>query len=185
MQGKTREYSRDETHRLFDLAHRLFWFNEATGELFYKEDVGSARRGCIAGYKRTFVSGSSGCARTYIYCSLDGRKTLAHHIVWLLKNGSFPPRGMVVDHINGNGCDNRLSNLRLLSYSENSANAKISKRNTSGFRGVSKRGSKWVATIGVNGKKKYLGSFSDILDAAREYNRAAMRIWGQEVYCVY
>ena len=184
-QGKPRTYSRSENRRLFDLAHELFWLNEATGDLIYRLDRGNKRAGDVAGYARQFVSGSSGTVNTYVYCVLDGRKELAHRIVWLLKNGSFPPPGLVIDHINNDSLDNRPNNLRLLSFSENTANAKLSRRNSSGFRGVSRAGKKWRAAIGINGRTKYLGVFENILDAANAYNRAAMRVWGQEVYSVY
>ena len=79
-QGKPRTYSRSENRRLFDLAHELFWLNEATGDLIYRLDRGNKRAGDVAGYARQFVSGSSGTVNTYVYCVLDGRKELAHRI---------------------------------------------------------------------------------------------------------
>ena len=183
-QGKARKRTPAETRRLFDEAHEKFWLNESTGELIYRIPCGARSVGDRAGFDRNFVSGTSGSTNRYRYVSLDGRQELAHRVIWLMKHGNFPPRGIYIDHINGDGLDNRPANLRLVTPTENRANAKLSKRNKSGFRGVSQRGSRWIAQIGINGRKKYLGTYTTPMDAAQAYNRAAMRIWGDDVYAV-
>lgn len=85
-----------------------------------------------------------------------------------------------VDHINGDGLDNRRANLRLATPSENRCNNRTPKNNTSGYRGVSwaKRTRKWHAQIKVNGRQQYLGYFASPIDAARVYNRAARELHG-------
>jgi len=87
------------------------------------------------------------------------------------------PKGLEVDHKNGNKLDNRKENLRICSRKENSRNAKISKRNTSGYKGVrwAKNEKKWVAGIIFNGKNVHLGYFTCKHEAAREYNKAAVK----------
>jgi len=91
------------------------------------------------------------------------------------------PKGQIVDHINGKCLDNRRSNLRIVTASQNSINKKISTKNTSGFKGVSfhKGDKKWRACIKVNGVSKFLGSFNDKLDAASAYAEAAKVLHGE------
>lgn len=89
--------------------------------------------------------------------------------------------GQKVDHINRNTLDNRKSNLRFVTQSQNMMNAVIRKTNTSGFKGVCfvSREGKWLATIWKDGKQKWLGYFKDKKDAAQAYNKAALELHGQ------
>ena len=90
------------------------------------------------------------------------------------------PQGMQVDHINGDGLDNRRSNLRLATNSQNLKNQGPHKDNCSGFKGVywDKRAHKWRAQIRTDGKKTGLGYFTLKEDAARAYNDAASKAHG-------
>lgn len=83
------------------------------------------------------------------------------------------------DHINRNKLDNRRCNLRPATDSQNSCNQGIQKNNTSGYKGVHWSYGKWRAVIGVNGKKIYLGSYNDPKEAARAYNKAALKYHGE------
>ena len=87
------------------------------------------------------------------------------------------PQHLGVDHVNGDTLDNRRSNLRLATQSQNLANRRV-RRNASGFRGVYRHGSRWQAQIKQNGKQKHLGMFAKKLDAAKAYNRAARTAFG-------
>jgi hypothetical protein len=80
-----------------------------------------------------------------------------------------------VDHINGNGLDNRRENLRLVTPSQNMFNSKKPKNNTSGYKGIdySKAEKKYRARIGVLNKRINLGSFKTALEAAKAYDEAA------------
>jgi hypothetical protein len=85
-----------------------------------------------------------------------------------------------IDHINGNGLDCRRSNMRPSTPSQNGANAKRSKANKSGFKGVawdSTRG-KWFASIRVDRRTIALGRFDDIIVAALAYDSAARQHFG-------
>lgn len=102
-----------------------------------------------------------------------GRGTYLHHLVI-----GKPPTGMVVDHINRNRLDNRKKNLRFATYHENTRNISRQRNNTSGYRGVHRNAGKWVADIKVNYKKIHVGSYDDILEAAKAYNDAAVKYFG-------
>ena len=85
-----------------------------------------------------------------------------------------------VDHINGDGLDNRKSNLRIATRSQNLANNR-GRGAVSGFKGVRahKDGRHWSAQIGVNGKNKYLGWFTSPTAAASAYDSAAREAFGE------
>ena len=79
------------------------------------------------------------------------------------------------DHVNMNTLDNRDENLRIATPSENQRNRGKNANNTSGFKGVYWRKDKlrWVAQIGFDGKKKYLGLFATAQEAHRAYCEAS------------
>lgn len=74
---------------------------------------------------------------------------------------------MVIDHINRNRLDNRKCNLRLCTIQVNTINRSVSKRNKSGYTGVTKHRNKWIAYIGVNHKNIKLGSYDCLEDAIK------------------
>lgn len=91
------------------------------------------------------------------------------------------PDGLITDHVNGDGFDNRKINLRTCTQKENCHNQRAqSKKKSSKFKGVSWRRDckKWRAYIALNKKIKHLGYFDDEKDAAMAYNRAALVLHG-------
>ena len=88
------------------------------------------------------------------------------------------PVGLVVDHINHDGLDNRRSNLRLATYAQNAANRRRGKTN-SGYKGVTWTGTAWSAAAFVRGKRRHLGTFGTPADAARAYDRAIQNEYGE------
>lgn len=91
------------------------------------------------------------------------------------------PKGMEVDHQNNDGLDNRRGNLRICTHAENLRNVGKSTRNTSGFKGVSwdKRRQKYTAQISVSYKDIRLGRFTDPIEAAKAYDEAARKYYGE------
>jgi len=84
-----------------------------------------------------------------------------------------------IDHRNNNPLINKKSNLRFSTQAENARNGRISRSNTSGYKGVYRSGKKWRAQIGSYGKSIYLGSFMDKVSAAKAYNLAAVKYFGE------
>jgi hypothetical protein len=88
-------------------------------------------------------------------------------------------RGQIVDHINGNGLDNRSENLRISNFSEN---RQRSRHVINQYRGVSLHRGKFQSKIWFKGQCRYIGTFSNALDAARAYDCAARQLFGEHAF---
>ena len=101
----------------------------------------------------------------YIQIKLNAIKYSAHRLAWLYVNGAWPDFDL--DHINRNRQDNRISNLRQATRSQNCQNQTARADNVSGVKGVHwcNRKQKWVVQVSVNGKRKHLGAFAHLNDA--------------------
>jgi HNH endonuclease len=104
--------------------------------------------------------------RPYRGISFKGNVLLAHRVAWVIARGAIP-QGMTIDHIDGDGLNNKLNNLRLATRPVNNRNKRLYKNNTSGCAGVTwiRREAKWIAFAYHDGARKHLGTFVDIADA--------------------
>ena len=142
------------------------YFEYREGKLFWRSSPSnSTKAGSRAGSK----SGKKG-HRTV---NLFGKKYMEHRVIWEMHNGPIP-EGMYIDHIDQNASNNLLSNMRIVTMTENNRNRGLGKNNTSGHVGVRFEDGRWRSRIRVNGKTLNLGSFKNYEDAC------IARIAGQE-----
>lgn len=115
----------------------------------------------------------------YKSLTINYKKYLIHRLVWFYVNKKWPTE--FIDHINGNKLDNRIENLREATNSQNNFNAKLSKKNTSGCKGIvfNKNRKKWQAQIGFNNKYIYLGLFENFELAKQAINDARKKYHDQ------
>ena len=151
------------------LLHTLLEYLPETGQFFWKNRCASlfssphqakAWNNKFAG-KEAFTSLDG---KGYKHGDIFNKRVYPHQLAVVMTYGSYETSSYAVDHINGDRVDNRIVNLRLVSYRENALNCKRPRHNTSGHVGVTwhKQASKWMAQVQFEGKCYYLGLFDDI-----------------------
>lgn len=167
---KSSETRRKVSLNDYDFFNESFRYESDTGKLYFKVRprkyfkkehsylISAKNEGKEAGYVWNRKKG-----KPYIKVNVAYGNFYAHRIAWLLFYGSIPD-DLEIDHINGDGTDNRISNLRLVNRVTNSRNMMRSLSNTSGVTGVwwSNQKKMWIAEIKVHRKKIHLGVFSSI-----------------------
>ena len=108
---------------------------------------------------------------TYAIATIDGKQVLAHRLIAELEGWNLSDK--VLDHINGNGLDNRIENLQVVTQSQNMMKQRKPAGCSSGYKGVMRFRDKWRSRITVNGKTKSLGVYKTEQEAALAYNFAA------------
>lgn len=98
-----------------------------------------------------------------LWGKLDAGNFMAHRVAWALFYGEWPQGE--IDHIDGNGLNNRIDNLRVVDKSGNMRNQRRKTNNKSGATGVQVRKGKWFAYIHNGGKQVALGTFDCKRDA--------------------
>jgi len=119
----------------------------------------------------------------YVYIGLgEFGQVAAHRLAWVYMHGSIPP-GMEIDHIDGDPSNNRISNLRLATSSQQKRNKKVQSNNRSGLKGAYyhaiHKGKKWRSQIKVGDSLIFLGYFETAQEAHEAYGLAARTHFGE------
>lgn len=133
-------------------------YDESTGDFTRIRPIRGRKTGTIAGHKNIYG---------YTIIMVSKVNYPAHRLAWLYVFGKWPDA--LIDHIDGDKSNNRISNLREASKVENGQNRKFARRDSStGIIGVTKHGKHgWRAQITINKRTIRLGTFKSI-DLARE-----------------
>jgi hypothetical protein len=136
---------------------------ERLKELFeYREDGTFVRKVSTSNrVKVGDVVGWSTVGNRYVGLTVNGIKTYMHRMVFLYHHGYLPD---CIDHIDGNGTNNKIENLREATQSQNLCNIKRKSSNKSGVKNVvwCESSNKWGVFLKVNGRQKYFGVYPDI-----------------------
>jgi hypothetical protein len=153
-----------------DRLHEILFYDEEDGELYLRIDRGPRKAGMLAG-----CINKAG----YISIAIDGVCYLAHRVIWKMKTGQDPI--LDIDHKDTDGINNRWSNLREATVCQNLQNMRLSRRNTSGVKGVSFDNDlgKWCAEIMKDRKRHKLGYFENLADAKTTIEAARARLHGE------
>jgi hypothetical protein len=158
----------------------FFTYNRRTGELRWnRRDRKHFKSNRDWSAWNTLYAGKAAgvIANGYYSVRLFGVRYQAHRLIWKLVTDVNPVK--TVDHIDLDKLNNRWSNLRLATFTEQQYNAPVQKNNTSGYRGVSPLGGKWRAGIWVNGKNRHLGVRNTRTEATILYRTAARKLHGK------
>lgn len=141
----------------------LFDYDPETGLVTRKQTVQyNARAGEVVSYKRK---------DGYMLVGIKNKNYLLHRVIWLWVYGTQPK---VIDHINRDPSDNRLSNLRAVTHTCNLRNQSVGKTSSTGIKGVNPNTSrsanihpelKWRSYIGIRGRHVELGMFECLIEA--------------------
>lgn len=137
------------------------------GKLYWKVQRGR----CVVGSEAGAIA-----VNGRVYVQLDGKKHLAHRIVWIMHNETCPE---FLDHIDGNPLNNCIENLRPATKAQNAMNRVVKSDNKLGVKGVCKRKNKYAAQIYAEGKNIFIGLYDSVSEAAEAYKQAANKHFGE------
>ena len=150
---------------------RIIKVDEVASSFSYNEETGEITRIKFRGLPSNIKTLKRASKSKYPMISFNGNSYLAHRIAWVLKTKKNPE--LDIDHINGDKWDNRWSNLRVATTSQNCQNKPIHTKSKSGVKGVCfhKLTGKWFAQIKINGKHVFRKLFNTIEEAEIEIKK--------------
>ena len=127
-----------------------------------------ATEGAVAGH-------TANCrGKLYYRVRVDGQLVMGHWIAWAMHYGQWPHDQ--IDHQDGNGLNNRISNLRIAPQGINNKNAAVRKDSKTGVSGVTTvRSGRYVAHIREGGRVRHLGTFDTLHEASEARRQAEVR----------
>lgn len=162
-----------ENEPIIDIAtmKNLLGYDPDTGKISWKNDMNRGRIPAGTEVGSAYPDG-------YKRLNIDGKMHMAHRLAYALATEKQPEA--IIDHIDGNRMNNSITNLRVANAMQNAHNTRISKRNTSGLKGVywDKYHQKYRARVMVNGRQNHLGLFTDLKDAQGAIEKARKRLHG-------
>lgn len=142
-----------------------------TGKFTWIMDRGGAWSGKDAGCRKA--------TNGYVSIRIEGQLYRAHRVAWLYMRGEWPL--LHIDHMNGIKDDNRISNLRLATQTQNLYNKRTSKNSKTGVKGVCWDSStnRYQVKISINGKAKHIGRYDSVEEGAAAYAEASRKHHGE------
>ena len=151
-----------------EILHELFEYKD--GNLYWKIRLSNSVR---VGDKAGNIT-----KKGYVTVRINRKLLYLHRLIYIFHYGNIKDQ---IDHIDGNGLNNKIENLRQATRQQNNQNARKRSDNTSKHKGVSwsKAANKWISYVNINGKPKHLGCFTDIELAAFVAEEARNKYHGE------
>lgn len=166
-----------------DFVRQLLDYDPKTGALtwkrrdpsMFKSGGHTAEHNCNVWNKKYAGRLAGTLNKGYFQVKMPDKVHHAHRIIWLIITGEWPKHE--IDHIDGNRSNNKLSNLREATRTQNCRNLRISIRNKSGHKGVhfAKNVNKWRVSVG----HKKIGLFTILEDAIVARDKAEIELFGE------
>ena len=158
---------RSEKHSIKELL-TVWTYDPNSGNFYWTHSFKGYRKGTKAGSNKGL----------YIELAYRGGRYYAHRVAWAFVHGEWPKQ--FIDHINANKLDNRISNLRAASRSQNAAYSQVRRDSLTGRKGVSRdrRDGRYYAYLD-NGSREFLGGFDTLSDADEARKKAETALWGE------
>jgi hypothetical protein len=175
-------------HLTIDLIRSLFRYDAESGILIWESRPSNhfANEAAWKRWNTRYAGKVAGCKKyagknqwPYLITSINNNQFYVHQLIWIYVHGAHPSG--FIDHINGDGTDNRISNLREVDAHQNGCNSKLRKNNTSGVKGVRwvEKDNRWYAQIKVKYKYIHLGCYSNYTDAVKARKEAEIKYHGE------
>lgn len=161
-----------------DLLHQLFRYEPGTGYLIWNarpiEHFADERLFKI--WNTRYSGKRAGCSdgKGHRMVRINRVAYFQHRVIWAMHHGECTATD--IDHIDGDGGNNRIENLRAVTHSENARNMRRPADNKSGTMGVrwDKRRSCWVAEIGARSSRRWLGQYKNLDEAIAARQQAEL-----------